>query len=41
MNGNPLAIRELKNNPRVGAIVEAFFPGQFAAEALVWCGAVF
>ena len=34
-NGGPLAIRELKESTQVGAIVEAFFPGQFAAEAIV------
>ena len=34
-NGGPLAIRELKESARVGAIVEAFFPGQFAAEAIL------
>jgi beta-D-xylosidase 4 len=33
-NGGPLAIRELKDNPKVGGIVESFFPGQFGAEAL-------
>ena len=35
VNGGPLAIRELKQSNKVGAILEAFFPGQYAAEALM------
>eukprot|EP00966_Prymnesium_polylepis_P074055 1718284-Prymnesium_polylepis.1 len=35
VNGGPLAIRALKESPKVGAIVEAFLPGQFGAEAVM------
>jgi len=35
VNGGPLAVRELKESGKVGAIVEAFFPGQYAAEAIM------
>jgi len=34
-NGGPLAIRALKESPKVGAIIEAFFPGQVAAEPIL------
>eukprot|EP00911_Craspedida_sp_UC1_P002879 UC1_evm1s2107 len=33
VNGGPLAVSELKASPQVGAILEAFMPGQAAAEA--------
>jgi hypothetical protein len=33
VNGGPIAISALKNSPKVGAIVDAFMPGQAAAEA--------
>ena len=33
VNGGPLAIKELKQSSQVGAILEAFMPGQAAAEA--------
>ena len=35
VNGGPLAIRALKESSKVGAIVEAFLPGQFGAEAVM------
>ena len=35
VNGGTLAIRELKESPKVGAILEAFLPGQFGAEAVL------
>jgi beta-D-xylosidase 4 len=35
VNGGPLAVRDLKDCPKVGAIVEAFMPGQFGAEAIM------
>ena len=35
VNGGPLAIGPLKASKRVGAIVEAFMPGQFGAEAIL------
>jgi len=34
VNGGPVAIKQLKESPHVGAILEAFMPGQFAAEAI-------
>jgi len=33
VNGGPLAIGALKQSPKVGAILEAFMPGQYGAEA--------
>lgn len=33
VNGGPIALAELKESPGVGAIVDAFMPGQAAAEA--------
>ena len=33
VNGGPIAIKELKESAKVGAIVDAFMPGQAAAEA--------
>ncbi len=33
VNGGPIAVAELKDNEKVGAIVDAFMPGQAAAEA--------
>ena len=35
VNGGPVAISELKTSAKVGAILEAFMPGQYAAEALM------
>jgi beta-D-xylosidase 4 len=35
VNGGPLAVGALREDAKVGAIVEAFFPGQFAAEAII------
>jgi ABC-type sugar transport system substrate-binding protein len=33
VNGGPIAVAELKESGKVGAIVDAFMPGQAAAEA--------
>ena len=35
VNGGPLAIESLKESSKVGAILEAFLPGQFGAEAVI------
>ena len=32
-NGGPISLKALKDSPKVGAILEGFMPGQYAAEA--------